>query len=803
MKKLLFILFAFSFSLLNAQIVENPVTWSWETEKISDTEYKLIYNATIEEGWHLYSAHVDPDVGPYPTAFYYDTIPNFIFKGKVEETEPHVEYDPNFEAELAFFSNKAQFWQYITVPAGKEFTVKGEIEWMVCNDEMCMPPEYKDFTFTITPLAPLAESANSLTAISEVKSNTGQGILANPVTWTWETEKVSETEYKLIYNATIKEGWHLYSAHVDPDAGPYPTAFYYDTIPNFDWKGGVEETEPHVEYDPNFEAELAFFSTKAQYWQYITVSPGSPFTIKGEIEWMVCNDEMCMPPELKDFTFEITPPDGEAIAATKLDKDGRTMNMSFWTIFIEGFLGGIVALIMPCIFPMIPLTVSFFTKQSKTKSEGVRKAVIYGVSIITIYVLLGMFVSVAFGADALNAFATNPWVNFGFFVLFVIFAISFFGAFEITLPSSWVNKADEASNKGGLVGIFFMAFTLSLVSFSCTGPIIGSLLVEAGTQGNWMGPIIGMFGFSLALAIPFTLFAVFPGWLNSLPKSGGWLNTVKVVLGFLELAFAFKFLSSADLIWKTHWLERELFIAIWVAIAFLIVLYLLGMFIMPLDSKQDRVSVPRLLFAMVFSIMGFYMLPGIWGAPVKLISGFPPPEFYSESPGGAFNGGGGGHAAVNPDAADFEFGESCPHGMNCFNDFDEGLKYAKKVDKPVLIDFTGWGCVNCRKMEENVWVDPMVNKIINEEYVLVSLYVDDRDKLPKDQQGISETTGKKIKTVGNKWSDFQASNFNANAQPFYVVVGHDNLDPLITTRAFDLDIKAYKDWLKSGIAAFK
>lgn len=400
--------------------------------------------------------------------------------------------------------------------------------------------------------------------------------------------------------------------------------------------------------------------------------------------------------------------------------------------------------------------------------------------------------------------ATNPWFNLAFFALFVIFAASFFGAFEITLPSSWVNKADDASNKGGLLGIFFMAFTLSLVSFSCTGPIIGTLLVEAGQKGSLLGPAAGMFGFSLALAIPFTLFAAFPGWLNSLPSSGGWLNTVKVTLGFLELAFALKFLSTADLVWQAHWLERELFLAIWVAIAFITAFYLLGAFRMPLDSPVTTISVPRLSFAMVFMILGFYMLPGIFGAPVKLISGFPPPEHYAETKSGAYAQPAINMVASGESAAvGVEHGEHCPNGLPCFNDFDAGLAYAKEVGKPIMIDFTGWGCQNCRKMEENVWVDERVHKRLRDEVVLISLYVDERTPFLKEEQYISEVTGRKIKNIGNKWSEFEEVNFGAVSQPLYVFLGHEDLEPLIETRGANLDIEAYIEWMDRGISTFR
>jgi thiol:disulfide interchange protein DsbD len=616
-------------------------------------------------------------------------------------------------------------------------------------------------------------------------------LYAQPQPVKWSTSNtIIEDKVNVVIHAEIAPGWHLYSQNL-ADGGPIPTSFYLDSSSAFAPLGKWTEGEPHVEFDPNFDMDLAFFSESADF--SILLEPlQSDFIVKGELEFMVCNDEMCLPPTYVDFRTEV------------LDAPLPSVWEGLGTTFWLGFLGGFAALIMPCIFPMIPLTVSFFTKQSKTKAEGVFKASLYGLGIIVIYVALGLAVSVIFGSDALNQMATNPWFNLAFFALFVIFAASFFGAFEITLPSSWVNKADDASNKGGMLGIFFMAFTLSLVSFSCTGPIIGTLLVEAGQKGSLLGPAVGMLGFSLALAIPFTLFAAFPGWLNSLPSSGGWLNTVKVTLGFLELAFALKFLSTADLVLQAHWLERELFLAIWVAIAFMTAFYLLGTFRMPLDSPVTTISVPRLSFAMVFMILGFYMLPGIFGAPVKLISGFPPPEHYAETKSGAYaqpviNMVGTGESA----AVEVEHGDHCPNGLPCFNDFDAGLAYAKEVGKPILIDFTGWGCQNCRKMEENVWVDERVHKRLRDKVVLISLYVDERTKFPKEEQYISEVTGRKIKNVGNKWSEFEEVNFGAVSQPLYVFLGHDDLKPLIETRGADLDIEAYIEWLDRGVAAFK
>ncbi len=612
---------------------------------------------------------------------------------------------------------------------------------------------------------------------------------AQPQAVTWSASYENTDEHTIVtVHAEIAEGWHLYSQNLD-EGGPIPTSFVLEDDAAFTTVGGWAEGEPHVEFDPNFDMDLAYFSDAADFT--IKLLPTEKeFTVKGELEFMVCNDEMCLPPTYEDFSVSVS----EAPIPSK------GLGSTFWL----GFLGGIAALLMPCIWPMIPLTISFFLKQAKTKAKGVFKAGIYGISIIVIYVSLGLVVSVLFGSDGLNQMATNPWLNIAFFILFVVFALSFFGAFEITLPSKWVNKADNASNKGGLIGIFFMAFTLSLISFSCTGPIIGSLLVEAGQKGSFLGPAAGMFGFSLAIAIPFTLFAIFPGWLNSLPSSGGWLNTVKVTLGFVELAAAFKFLSTADTVMQLHLLERELFIAIWVAIAFMTAFYLLGAFRMPLDSPVQSISVSRLSFAIVFMVFAFYLLPGMFGAPVKIISGFLPPEHYSESKGGAYAKpsinmlSSGEEALIQAD-----LGEHCPNGLPCFNDFEAGLAYAKEVNKPILIDFTGWGCVNCRKMEENVWVDEKVHQRLRNDVVLVSLYVDERTPLPESEQYVSEITGRKIKNIGNKWTEFQEVNFQEVSQPLYVILGHDDLTPLVEKNAYNPNIEAYLDWLDRGVAAFK
>jgi thiol:disulfide interchange protein len=447
---------------------------------------------------------------------------------------------------------------------------------------------------------------------------------------------------------------------------------------------------------------------------------------------------------------------------------------------------------------MIPMTVSFFTKQSKTKAKGISNAIVYGISIIVIYVILGFLVTWIFGAGALNALSTNVWFNIIFFVLLVVFAASFLGAFEIMLPNSWANKVDSQADRGGVIGILFMALALAIVSFSCTGPIVGTLLVEAASKGG-IAPIIGMFGFSLALALPFMLFAMFPGWLNSLPKSGGWLNTVKVVLGFLELALAFKFLSNADLVLQLHLLEREVFLAIWIAIFGTLAFYLFGKITLPHDSPLTHISVGRLMFGLLVLTFTIYLIPGLWGAPLKIISAFPPTMEYSESPNGVGSSASGAVGVILPEGA-----KSGPHGIVVFDDYEKGLAYAKLVNKPIMLDFTGYACVNCRKMENNVWSDAMILPILNNEVVLISLYVDDKRDLPKSEQFISETTGSEIETVGDKWTDFMISKYKTNTQPLYVLTDLEgnSLNEDKPTISY-VSIEEYGTWLKSGISNFK
>lgn len=672
---------------------------------------------------------------------------------------------------------------------------------------------------------------------------TAHSQIHDPIKWSTSVKKISETEYDLVAKAQIDRGWHLYS-QVVPEDGPIPTVFEFEKNALYKTVGKVKEDKGITEHDQVFDMVIKYFENAATFVQRIQLTGDKGLTVKGEVEFMVCDDTNCLPPTFVDLIFDIPDPQGvsggtdvsddsegsedegsteelteddeeEIILGTSIsspDPDNSKMvaeqsekdeQKGLWTIFIISFLFGFTALLTPCIFPMIPMTVSFFTKQSKTKAMGIRNAIIYGVAIILIYVFLGAIVTAIFGADSLNALSTNIWFNLIFFLLLLVFAISFLGAFEIMLPNSWANKVDRQADRGGIIGIFFMALALAIVSFSCTGPIVGTLLVEAASRGG-IAPFVGMFGFSLALALPFGLFAAFPGWMNSLPKSGGWLNTVKVFLGFLELAFAFKFLSNADLVLQLHLLEREVFLAIWIAVFGALALYLFGKIQLPNDSPTTKISVGRLMMGLLTLTFTIYLIPGLWGAPLKLISGFPPPMQYSESPYGVgYNKT--STITVSGAGAEEEFPIDAhlgPHDIMAFNDYEKGVAYAKKVGKPILVDFTGFACVNCRKMEERVWSEPHILKLLKEEIVLISLYVDDKRPLPEGQTITSQISGKELRYVGQKWSEFQILRYQANAQPFYVLMDHDEQN-LIDPIGYTPNIDQYYSWLREGVDAFE
>ncbi len=630
----------------------------------------------------------------------------------------------------------------------------------------------------------------------------------NPVIWSKELIKLSETEYELVMKGDIHEGWHVYSQHT-VEGGSMPSEFTYSKAgEDFELIGPTRESETITEYSEVFEIDETFFKKEAIFIQKIRLLNPKVRQIDVNLWYQVCK-EVCIPAEM-DFSFVL---DGGVVATAEKTVDERSLamsaslrldlknkellsesedmlgsNSSLWVVFGLGFLGGLIALLTPCVFPMIPLTVSFFTKHSGYRSKGVGSALLYGFFIALIYFLLSIPFHLFDSIDSqiLNTIATNIWLNIAFFLIFLFFAFSFFGYYELTLPSSWANKMDSASNKvGGVLGIFFMAVTLAIVSFSCTGPILGVLLGGTTMAEGDMATNLsaGMTGFGIALALPFALFALFPAWLNSLPKSGGWMTTVKVVLGFLELALALKFLSNADLVGNWGILKREIFLVIWILLFVLLALYLFGTFRFPHDGPKQKLSRGRKLTGIVSLAFSAYLALGLFGiSNLKLLSGFPPPTFYSV----------------------FETENDCPLGIDCFKDFDEGLAFAKKENKPILLDFTGWACVNCRKMEENVWSEPGVFKIIDEDYVLISLYVDDRKELPETQKfNFRFDSGriKSIETMAHKWGTFQTINFNAASQPYYVLLSPDL--EVLNYAVASADADEYKRWLQKGLERYQ
>jgi thiol:disulfide interchange protein DsbD len=654
--------------------------------------------------------------------------------------------------------------------------------------------------------------------------------MANPVKVQSQLKEVSATEAELVFNASIESGWHMYSTEV-VEFGPTPTSLNVESISGATLKGTLKpKNTPVKKYEEMFGSDVYYFEHTATFVQKLTLE-GGKYHVEGFLEYGACNDQSCTPPTKVDFSYDgeakkveaevkeektesvkgiveevipetpteeqksassdtlnaaiINTPSASELWAPVIDQlkafeESTTTNNSLWQIFLLGLLGGLVALVTPCVWPIIPMTVSFFLKRSGDKKKGIRDAIIYGISIVVIYLALGLIVTAIFGASALNALSTNAIFNIFFFLMLVVFAASFFGAFELQLPSSWSNAVDSKAEKtGGLLGIFLMAFTLTLVSFSCTGPIIGFLLVEVSTSGDLLAPAIGMLGFAIALALPFTIFAIFPSWLKSMPKSGGWMNTVKVVLGFIELAFALKFLSVADLAYGWHILDRETFLALWIGLSLTLSFYLLGWIKFPHDDPDEKnIGVTRFFLSLISLAFAIYMIPGLWGAPLKAVSAFAPPM----------------------STQDFNLQSTEVKAKT--NDYDLGMEIARAANKPVLIDFTGYGCVNCRKMEAAVWTDPQVASIMTNDYVLIQLFVDDKTPLPAPIVVKINGQERKLRTVGDKWSYLQSSKFGANAQPFYVLLDHQG-NPLSQSYAFDDDVDHYLHFLKHGLEQYR
>lgn len=660
----------------------------------------------------------------------------------------------------------------------------------------------------------------------------GNAQILNPVQWKTKVVQKSATEFELVMDATIEKEWHMYSQFT-PENGPLPTVFDYKNAKgNFDLVGKTKESPYKKVYNDIFEVDEYYFAKTAQFKQIIKVTNPKVKEVKVYVEYQVCK-EQCIQQDAT-FTFKLPEIKVEDVASTNvITTDTTTVNSDTtavatsvtekptkevtatsapneekkngWLLFLATLLAGILVTFTPCVFPMIPMTVSFFLKQSAhgDKKKGRFNALMYGFFIVSIYVLISLPFHIFEGIseDIFYEVSTNPYLNLFFFAVFTIFAISFLGAFEITIPSSLANKVDNASNKGGLIGIFFMALTLIIVSFSCTGPALGLVIGGAlSTDGGATLLTIAMLGFGVGLAFPFMIFALFPSMMGNLPKSGGWLNTVKIVFGFIELALAFKFFSMADLVMDWHILERETFIAIWVALFIGLALYLFGKITLPHDSPLSHISVGRLLLGLLSLTFAVYLIPGLWGAPLNVISGFPPPMSYSESPNGV-----GAKISIETNS---NSGEKLPehayygpHKIIAFHDYDAGLAYAKKVNKPVLIDFTGVTCVNCRRMEELVWAKPEILNILKNDVVLVSLYVDDRKELPKEEVYTTKS-GKEITTYGKKWSDLAITKYKANIQPYYILMAHDETN-LNQPVGYTPDVEEYKKWLEDGVAAFK
>ena len=664
-----------------------------------------------------------------------------------------------------------------------------------------------------------------------------QAQIKDPVKFKTEFNTLSDTEAEIVFTAAIDKGWHVYSTELG-DGGPISATFNVDKTSGIELLGKLKPVGKEVAtFDKLFEMKVRYFENTAKFIQKVKLTGGA-YEIEGYLEYGACDDESCLPPTEVPFKFSGVAKTANAAAAKAeqpekkevekkeeaapvVSKDTVAMmelvpatttdastgiqpavasgelwkpviselqalgeehtqgDMSWIYIFVTGFLGGLLALFTPCVWPIIPMTVSFFLKRSKDKKKGIRDAWTYGASIVVIYVALGLAITLIFGASALNALSTNAIFNILFFLMLVVFAASFFGAFEITLPSKWSNAVDsKAESTTGLLSIFLMAFTLSLVSFSCTGPIIGFLLVQVSTTGSIVAPAIGMLGFAIALALPFTLFALFPSWLKSMPKSGGWMNVIKVTLGFLELAFALKFLSVADLAYGWRLLDRETFLALWIVIFALLGFYLLGKIKFPHDDDDNKVGVTRFFMALVSLAFAVYMVPGLWGAPLKAVSAFAPPM----------------------QTQDFNLYKNEVHAK--FVDYDLGMEYARLNGKPVMLDFTGYGCVNCRKMEAAVWTDPKVSDLINNDYVLITLYVDNKTPLTEPVKIVENGTERTLRTVGDKWSYLQRVKFGANAQPFYVLLDNQG-KPLNKSYAYDEDIPKYIEFLQTGLENYK
>lgn len=774
------------------------VNWSYSvTQNGCDAE--LVFTATIDDGWYIYSQFQPNGDGPIPTAFTFTPAGNYETSGKVAEGKVKVKYMEGFGGEYNIFPHKAVFKQKIKVKSKTDFEVKGEIEFMQCDETMCLPPQYVPFSFKIK-----GSNCESSSSVKEPETNTAEEDKTDhveetvvddtshtdaitPVAWKVFSRKYTANEYEVIIRPVTDSLWYI-PMEKNEKSGIEPLDIQFHLPDGISLNGSLTKS-------PVADTEIAPFGKVAVFVGDIEFVQKIKVTTKDSLDLQkvgITINYQALSSHKKatlseSMNIRLNLHQSEVMTAAEADQ-------SYFGIFLVAFLSGFLALLTPCVFPMIPMTVSFFLKSSSNKRKARMNAFTYGASIVGIYVFIGLAITLIFGEKALNEMSTSLFFNLLFFAVFVLFAISFLGGFEITLPSKWVNAADKNADKGGFIGIFFMAFTLALVSFSCTGPIIGTLLVESVSKGI-MGPTIGMFGFSLAIAIPFTLFAIFPGWLNSMPNSGGWLNTVKVSLGFVELALSLKFLSKADLVYQTHYLHREIFFALFVALFLVWGLYLLGVFAMSHDSDGPvKLSPVRAILASVVFGFVIYMLPGMWGAPVNWLAGFAPPQEYAESPYGIGQSSPFDGAAVLPEHA--EFG---PNGLVTFHDYEHGMNYAREKGLMAMIDFTGYGCENCRKMEQSVWKSDGVKEILSDSLVIISLHVDERTKLADNDPDKA-----KFRNVGQKWADMEVTRYGEISQPLYVLV--DANEEMLNGKASyqtHNNPEDFHQWLSAGLRTFK
>lgn len=810
-KSLLFLLLIF-FSFEGFAQFRKTTKWTFDATKkevnVGD-EIELIFKATIIDDWYLYSSDIGEDIGPMPTEIIFEGNDSFEVIGDLIPIKAKKKFDEIWDADVTYFEGKGEFRQRIKI-LKKDLSILGELSFQTCTDVngQCIPG-FQDVDFDFISVVEKRPSVPSFT-------RPVQGF-EKYTSWSYDaTKNEVETgdEIDLIFRVSVKDDWYLYSSDIAEDVGPIPTTLELESNGSFELVGSLMPVNPKKKFEETWDADVTYFTGTGEFRQRIKVL-SNDLKINGELSFQTCSDitKLCvLGTEDVDFSF-IKVTGGEEMAGAGVSASGDYSELlesegegSLLGFFLAAFLFGLAALLTPCVFPMIPMTVAFFTNNSQSKAQAKIKAASYGLSIIGIYILIGLVFTSFFGVGLANDLATGAVANIIFFLVFVIFAISFFGYFEINLPTGFINKMDKKSEKGGFLGVFFMAFTLVLVSFSCTGPIVGTVLIQS-FQGEFIKPVVGMLGFSSAFAIPFTLFAFFPGMLKDLPKSGGWLNSVKVVLGFLEIGLGFKFLSIADQAYHWNLLDREVYIANWFILAILLALYLLGVISFPHDTKGRKLKPMALLVAGISIAFSVYLFQGFNNAPLSALAGYLPPEKSTDF---SFQEALGlvepeEKTDVTPDGfrgtvkyADFL---ELPHGLKGFFDYDQAINFARSVNKPLFIDFTGHGCVNCRKMEQNVWADPGVLQRLKDDFVVVAIYIDDRTELPESEWYTSTFDGKVKKTIGKQNFDFQIVRFNGNAQPYYVLLDN-NEQPLVTPKSYDSSIESFIDFLDRAKVEF-